>query len=67
MDENEIALTARKMIALYGPDAEMVAAGRAETYAEEGKILAVLDWETIAMRICDLQQQSAKQSRSATR
>lgn len=67
MDENEIALTAKKMIALYGPDAEMVAAGRAETYAEEGEILAVLDWESIATRICDLQRESAKQPRSAAR
>jgi hypothetical protein len=56
MSEIDIPQTARKMIALYGTDAELVAAGRAEAYADCGDIQASLDWENVATVIAQTQR-----------
>lgn len=53
MTEEEITATARKMIALYGSDAEAVAEGHTVTHAECEEILEMLDWSRIATKICD--------------
>ena len=59
MDEKDISLTARKMIELFGSDAEIVAAGRAELLATDDKIEESLAWERIASVICELQNKAA--------
>lgn len=56
MTEIDLALTARRMIALYGADAELVAAGQAETHADCGEIQASVDWENVAALIAEIQQ-----------
>ena len=55
MVEADIIATARKMIALYGADAALVADGTAETHADCGEILETLIWSRIAAKICELQ------------
>ena len=60
MSELDIPLTARKMIELYGADAELVAAGKAETYADCGDIQASLDWENVATVIAQTQRFGAR-------
>lgn len=54
MDEKDISLAARKMIELYGDDAELIAADRAEIHAASEEIEDSLAWERIATVICEL-------------
>jgi hypothetical protein len=56
VSEEEVAATAQRLIELYGLDAEIVADGKAETYAECEQILEMLDWSRIADKICELQR-----------
>jgi hypothetical protein len=55
MDEKDIGTVARKMIELFGTDAENVAAGRAELFAAGDKIEESVAWERVAALVREMQ------------
>ena len=55
-DDGELDL-ARSMIRLYGTDAEKVAAGHAETYADMGEEVKSERWRRIALAVARLRGQ----------
>jgi hypothetical protein len=54
MDNEDVICAARKMIELYGKDAEIVAMGHSETLASCDRLEESLVWESVAVAIREL-------------
>ena len=62
MGQIDIAISARKLIELYGPDAELIACGKAETHAECGEMFESWHWRRVAAAIAALQCETRTRS-----